>query len=165
MMGLFVLSVAPVMAQEAYDLKVFRGSVPPSTNELIEALTPETRGIKPVEGVKPKAVSLTVRFAFDSSELTEQAVAVLDNLGPALQSQELVDSAFLIEGHTDAVGSAAYNQQLSERRAGAVKQYLVSNHQIPENRLRTVGHGESNLLDPSNPRSGLNRRVQVVNLQ
>jgi outer membrane protein OmpA-like peptidoglycan-associated protein len=75
----------------------------------------------------------------------------------------LTGSRFLIEGHTDAVGSDAYNQQLSEQRAEAVRRYLAG-RQIEPSRLESAGKGESELLEPTGEASELNRRVRVVNL-
>ncbi len=141
-----------------------------TTDEMIDALTPEapgpdiaTRGLRPVEeATKPKAVALQIPFEFDSYKLTGEAKGVLDKLGAALQSPQLRDHAFTIEGHTDSVGTAAYNQRLSELRAWAVKQHLVEAYQIDPNRLHTEGKGESAPLDPSDATGARNRRVQVV---
>ena len=73
-------------------------------------------------------------------------------------------STFVVAGHTDAVGSDPYNQDLSERRADSVKRYLVEKYGIPGADLVTVGYGETKLKDPKNPISEVNRRVQVVNM-
>ena len=67
-------------------------------------------------------------------------------------------------GHTDGAGPELYNQQLSERRAAAVKAYLVGKGQIEEARLTAVGFGKSKPLDAGNPMSAENRRVEIVNL-
>jgi OOP family OmpA-OmpF porin len=70
---------------------------------------------------------------------------------------------FLIEGHTDLSGSPQHNQALSERRADAVKSYLVA-HGIAPDRLSTVGYGSSRPLttDPSPSAQAINRRVTLV---
>jgi len=68
--------------------------------------------------------------------------------------------AVVIEGHTDAVGTAQYNEQLSQRRAHAVKRYLVTAHHIDPARLRAVGMGENAPLPGSAPLAPENRRVQ-----
>ena len=70
------------------------------------------------------------------------------------------DLRFEIGGHTDASGSAGYNQQLSEKRAASVVDYLLGKG-IDRNRLDWIGHGEEMLADPANPASGANRRVEV----
>jgi OmpA-OmpF porin, OOP family len=66
----------------------------------------------------------------------------------------------LIQGHTDAAGSDQYNELLSQRRAFAVKRYLVSAQGIDPSRLRAVGLGEYQPLPGSDPYGAENRRVQ-----
>ncbi len=107
-----------------------------------------------------------VLFPTNSSELTPEATQTLDRLGQALGSQRLSSFRFRVEGHTDTVGSAAYNRSLSQRRADAVVGYLEQKFGIPAARLQAVGLGEQGLLvatgaQVAEPR---NRRVQVVNL-
>ena len=68
----------------------------------------------------------------------------------------------LIVGHTDAVGSKHANQRLSERRAHAVRKYLLRHYPISPKRLIATGLGEERLADPKYPASGANRRVEVV---
>jgi outer membrane protein OmpA-like peptidoglycan-associated protein len=70
-----------------------------------------------------------------------------------------------VAGHTDAAGTDTYNQDLSERRADAIKRYLAKNFHIPGSDLVTVGYSKSKLKDPGQPLAEANRRVQVVNLQ
>ena len=126
------------------------------------------RGLAPVEYLPEHAgrpsIDLDVRFRLGSAELTAAAMRQLDELAAAMRSQALAESRFRIAGHTDASGAAAYNLVLSQRRAAAVKAYLVHRHGIAAARLDTVGWGEERLKDPLNPESGVNRRVEVVAL-
>jgi len=108
------------------------------------------------------AASMQILFAFDSYELTSQAIEQLHPLGMALQSTELTGLSFLVEGHTDAVGTDAYNMTLSEKRAMSIKNHLVRNYEIPSEYLEAVGMGESKLLTPDQPNDGTNRRVRIV---
>ena len=85
-------------------------------------------------------------------------------LGKALTNPDLKGSTFVVAGHTDAIGSETYNQDLSERRADSIKRYLVDKYSIPGPDLVTVGYGKTKLKDPNNPTSEVNRRVQVVNM-
>lgn len=110
------------------------------------------------------AIALEIQFEFDSAQLTPSARQVLDALGKALGSNQLADYSFLVEGHTDSVGSDGYNQNLSERRAAAVRDFLSREHGVPGPKLTVVGRGEEVPLDIANPRSGANRRVQIINL-
>jgi outer membrane protein OmpA-like peptidoglycan-associated protein len=109
-------------------------------------------------------IDLTVYFAFDSARIEPNAAAVLGNLGQALRHPDLRGQRFGIFGHTDAVGAAAYNQVLSERRAEAVRQFLISTFSIGPDSLLAVGYGFERLKNPRNPYADENRRVQVVNL-
>jgi len=112
---------------------------------------------------KSPSIDIHVLFARNSAELTPEMKEVLDRVGMALQSDDLADYAFLIGGHTDAAGSSKYNKTLSERRASAVRDYLVKNYRLEEYRLESVGYCKEQLLDPKRPTSEINRRVQVVN--
>ncbi len=148
----------------------------PTQDEIIQGLiTPTGLRIEPAaaEGAGPAedagelalgAIALEVKFDFDSANLSASAREVLDQLGAALKSDELRSFAFLVEGHTDNSGSDGYNQQLSERRARAVSGYLSSQFAIEPARLATVGRGETQPLDATDPAGGVNRRVQIVNL-
>jgi len=75
---------------------------------------------------------------------------------------EYKDSNFHIEGHTDSSGSAKLNQSLSESRAKAILDYLVSKN-IAANRLTSKGYGEENPLHTNKTRAGRakNRRVEI----
>jgi outer membrane protein OmpA-like peptidoglycan-associated protein len=170
--ALAAAGLMPLLANaQNYDVKSFHGRTPTS-EELVESLKPSVsdqpaggikfRGIRPVEVTKPKAVALSVQFEFNSAQLTPEAKVVLDNVGSALRSPELVTSRFVIEGHTDSVGGDDYNQRLSEARAASVKGYLTGSLGIEASRLDAVGRGESQPMDKSNPESPVNRRVQIV---
>jgi outer membrane protein OmpA-like peptidoglycan-associated protein len=112
------------------------------------------------------AASITVLFATGSATLTPQAERQLDALGRALTSQQLAAYRFRIEGHTDSVGSRESNQALSERRAAAVREFLMQRFGVPAERLEAVGVGEDQLLvrTPDETPERRNRRVQVLNL-
>lgn len=105
------------------------------------------------------ALSLPVRFAFDSTEILPAARTQLDALADGIKLLA-PNSIVMVEGHTDAVGSEAYNLELSRGRARAVRDYLVQRHGIDAARLKTVGYGESRPIDRADPTAGVNRRVQ-----
>jgi OmpA-OmpF porin, OOP family len=147
----------------------------PSAADIVKALTPapavKMRGLAPVgSAASPSAAqaqpsaSLNIKFAFNSAQLVPEAEKTLGELAKALKSQELGKASVSIVGHTDAKGSAAYNLKLSQRRAEAVKAYLVSHFGIAAGRLEAQGKGQADLLDPSNPMSEVNRRVEIINL-
>lgn len=112
---------------------------------------------------RPK-IDLDITFDFDSAKLTPQAEPQLNNLGKALTSAELAGAIIMLGGHTDAKGSEAYNQKLSERRAETVKRYLMQHYRIPSENLLTSGYGEKGLKNPADPFDGANRRVEIVNV-
>jgi outer membrane protein OmpA-like peptidoglycan-associated protein len=105
------------------------------------------------------SVALPIRFALNSAILEAEAYTNLRQMGQAMKSSALGSCKFVVEGHTDASGSAGLNARLSESRAYAVREYLVS-MEIEPARLLSVGKGESQPLNDSDPRAPENRRVQ-----
>lgn len=105
-----------------------------------------------------------ITFDFDSAELTSQAHAMLDRIVVALRDPSIRTLAYRIEGHTDAKGGVAYNQILSERRAEAVRTYLITMG-ISKERLIAVGFGKTRPLPnppAATPYAPINRRVQFT---
>jgi OmpA-OmpF porin, OOP family len=165
-----LLGAMAIGAEEIQDF----GQRVPNEEEFIEALSPapdaagglKMRGIKPVPAARPEAprgASMALKFDFNSATLSASAKQILDKLGAALQNERLEGYRFQIEGHTDSKGSAVYNKRLSERRALAVKEYLVERFQIAPERLRTIGRGKEAPLIPEDPENPANRRVQIIN--
>lgn len=101
-----------------------------------------------------------ITFATDSSDISSGFYPVLDDV--ALVLNEFDKSYVEVEGHTDATGSDEYNQELSQRRANSVANYLVSREVIP-GRLIVRGYGETQpIADNSTPTGRReNRRVQI----
>ena len=112
----------------------------------------------------PPNISMDIQFAYNSANLTQQAIEQLSPLGQALNSSELAGFAFLIEGHTDGSGSADYNMQLSQKRAESVGNFLYNNFGIDPAALQLVGRGEDALLNANDPNSPVNRRVSVTTI-
>ena len=112
----------------------------------------------------PPSLSMAIRFDFDSAHLRPESAAVLDRLASALQTPELKDSRFRIEGHTDAKGDAAYNLRLSQQRADEVRRFLVA-HGVSLPRLSAVGRGAQEPANPLLPLGAENRRVRIVNVE
>lgn len=140
---------------------------------IIDATRQKTRGITAVEREKLDeivesknlpSIDLEILFDYNSADISAAAKPDLIELGLALRSDVLQDAVFLVAGHTDAAGTNDYNQRLSDQRANSVKQFLVSTFSIPTERLIAVGYGEEKLKNSSEPESGLNRRVNIVNL-
>ncbi len=104
----------------------------------------------------------TIYFDYDSAVITTQAKKQLAALGLALVSPELASHSYLVAGHTDAIGSAEYNRDLSQRRAASVRRYLIEAFDINPTRLLVVGFGFDRLKTPNKPTSPVNRRVEVA---
>jgi outer membrane protein OmpA-like peptidoglycan-associated protein len=113
---------------------------------------------------KPK-IDLEINFEYNSAQISAKSLASIEALGRALSSSDLKGSTFVVAGHTDAAGGEGYNQDLSERRADAIKRYLVDKYGIDATDLVTVGYGKTKLKDPNQPMAEANRRVQVVNTE
>jgi outer membrane protein OmpA-like peptidoglycan-associated protein len=96
-----------------------------------------------------------VFFDFDSAILKPGAYSEIDRTATVLNRYP--QTTILVEGHTDSRGSEAYNQQLSERRAQAVRDALV-NRGVDPRRLRVIGYGESR---PISSNDAMNRRVEL----
>lgn len=130
------------------------------------AKPPAPAAPKPV-AVPPKPKKIIVlqgpNFGFDSAELTPEAMAVLDDQVALLRDEP--DAKVEIGGHTDSIGAEEYNLDLSERRAKAVMEYLVSKGISPEN-LTAVGYGAAFPIAPNQTTEGRaeNRRVELKHI-
>jgi outer membrane protein OmpA-like peptidoglycan-associated protein len=102
-----------------------------------------------------------VLFGYDHSDLSATAIANLASFKDILVKYP--ETNITVIGHTDSKGSDSYNQSLSERRAQAVTNYLMSNS-VTSTRLTAVGKGETDPIatNDTNEGSSLNRRVEFV---
>jgi outer membrane protein OmpA-like peptidoglycan-associated protein len=125
--------------------------------------TAEREEIATIAKDKPN-IDLEINFDYNSADISNKSLSSVQALGRALTNPDLKGSTFIVAGHTDAVGSEAYNQDLSERRADSIKRYLTDKFGIAGTDLVTVGYGKTKLKDPSHPTAEVNRRVQVVNM-
>lgn len=112
--------------------------------DLVKKDLAATSKAAPAAGVKPSAEKLTLAadtlFDFDKATLRPEGKAKLDEL--AAKVKEIKLEVIIAVGHADRLGSAAYNQKLSEKRAAAVKEYLVSKG-VEANRVYTEGKGKT----------------------
>ena len=108
-----------------------------------------------------------VLFDFDKAELKPEAVASLSKVAEVLNG--IPNAPTTVDGHTDGRGSADYNQKLSERRAGSVKEWLVKQGGVPAARLTARGFGMTRPVAPNTKPDGAddpqgrqkNRRVEI----
>ncbi|WP_047526446.1 OmpA family protein [Pseudomonas sp. 11/12A] len=120
--------------------------------------------VKPAEPAQSEVITLSdagdVLFAFNQSELTPTAKSQLDSIMGKLEDADVV--SIKVVGFTDSVGSDAYNQALSQRRASSVAEYLLSQGVAP-NKLTSEGKGESQPVADNETDEGRakNRRVEL----
>ncbi|MEM7177800.1 MAG: OmpA family protein [Pseudomonadota bacterium] len=109
----------------------------------------------------PGPADFVVYFGFDRSDLTEAARATVDEIAAAVEAMSA--TALSIVGYTDTVGSVAYNQTLSERRARRVADALIDRGVSPDGMV-LAGRGKTDLAVPTadQVREPLNRRVTVA---
>ncbi len=142
-------------------------SVAGCDGELVKAAAPAAAPAPaPAPAAAPAPTSEKVTFAadaffdFDKSVLKPDGKAKLDDLTSKLQGMNL--EVIIAVGHTDSIGTDAYNQKLSVRRAEAVKAYLVSKG-IEANRVYTEGKGKKQPVASNKTAAGRakNRRVEI----
>ena len=110
------------------------------------------------------SVALPVTFAFGASQLTPEGRSILTTTALALNAAELMGLRFVVEGHTDVVGSDQTNLVLSQRRADAARAFLITQGVAAE-RLVAIGYGQSRLIAGVAPNDGRQRRVEIVKLE
>lgn len=123
----------------------------------------ERTEVAAIAKTKP-AIDLEIYFDYNSAQITPRALPTLQALARALSDAQFGGSTFMVGGHTDAKGSPEYNKDLSERRAEAVKRFLVEQAKVGPERLMPIGFGKEQLKNQGNPYADENRRVQVVNM-
>jgi OOP family OmpA-OmpF porin len=118
---------------------------PYEVSEPAQVVEPTPAPVEEVQPCKPKFETVTISaeklFGFDKSKLQEGSKPILDGVVAKLKEHEEF-KLVMVNGHTDRIGSEAYNQKLSERRAVEVKEYIVSQG-IDGSRLQAIGMGES----------------------
>lgn len=162
----------------AEDVKMYNHV--PSANEMANLLFPEaskpsaiSKGIKtrsisfdPISTLsepiaKSVGIGLPIRFDYNSDAINSASRPYINELGQMLTYEGLSNKKIMIEGHTDASGTAQYNKQLSLKRAKSIKQYLSKNYNIDNDRMIISGKGEYSPLSGKNPYAAVNRRVEI----
>ena len=108
--------------------------------------------------------TVEIDFDFNSAAIRPESYRNVGAIADALHNPILLGYGFLVIGHTDSVGGRAYNVGLSQRRAEAIVAALVDPFGVNPAVLQPVGMGEEQLRDPAHPTSGVNRRVQLINV-
>jgi outer membrane protein OmpA-like peptidoglycan-associated protein len=108
--------------------------------------------------------TVEINFDFNSASIRPESYRDVGAIADALHNPILLGYGFLVIGHTDSVGGRAYNVGLSQRRAEAIVAALIDPFAVNPGVLQPVGMGEEQLQDPAHPTSGVNRRVQLINV-
>ncbi len=108
--------------------------------------------------------TVEINFDFNSAAIRPESYRSVGAIADALHNPILLGYGFLVIGHTDSVGGRMYNVGLSQRRAEAIVAALVNPFGVNPAVLQPVGMGEEQLRDPAHPTSGVNRRVQLINV-
>ncbi len=156
----YVAPVAPVAAPSAVKVEPEAAPAPTPAPAYAPAPEPVPNEIwKTLLENKPVCIE-GANFEFDSAKLRSREIKKLDEVVSFAEKHQ--DVQLESSGHTCSIGTEAYNQKLSERRAESVKAYLVK-HGIAAQRITTVGYGESKPMADNKTREGreLNRRVEV----
>ncbi len=113
-----------------------------------------------------KLPQLSVQINFDrgSARIRPESYYSVGLIADALHTPYLQTGRFVVVGHTDATGTRELNLRLSKERAASVRDALATTFNVPAGKLVAIGLGEEQLQDPANPDSGVNRRVQLINL-
>lgn len=130
--------------------------------DTVRLYVPFPRVPPPVIVLRDTLVLEGVNFAFDESTLTPESHDILDRVARALLEPQWANVRFEVAGHTSSVATAAYNMALSERRAEAVRAYLVSRG-VQDSRMVARGYGETQPIFPDNREGDAwqNRRVEL----
>jgi outer membrane protein OmpA-like peptidoglycan-associated protein len=115
---------------------------------------------KPSQQTGRTGIGLPIQFGYNSADILSESDSYLDQIGIMLKMEKMANAKLLIEGHTDASGSDDHNKILSQARAKAVKNYLISKYDVSPNKLMISGMGESRPIRNKDPKDPLNRRVE-----
>ncbi|MBD3767215.1 MAG: OmpA family protein [Gammaproteobacteria bacterium] len=112
--------------------------------------------------VTKKTLKASELFAFDSAKLTPKAEQEIANTAAEAKSLKSINLV-IVEGHTDNIGTAAYNQQLSIKRANAVRDALIKNG-VPADKIQAKGYGFDKPVASNKTKDGRaqNRRVEIT---
>ena len=139
-----------------------------------EALTKGAKGARGLGGIvddesvieKLPKVGALILFDYNSDRIKDESKSLLREYGKALQGP-LKDAVLIVAGHTDGIGSDRYNLDLSNRRAEAIKKFIVAEFQIADRRLIVKPYGKSKPIAPNETEEGRaqNRRVEFIRIQ
>ena len=136
--------------------------------QALERVKSKTDGVPlkrpPVAAQLLKLPNLVVEIQFDEDFpiVRPESYRVVGRIADTLYHPALLPYKFLIVGHTVATGKREYNLTLSQRRADAIRDVLVTTFKISPKRLQAIGLGEEQLLDAAHPTATINQQIQVA---
>jgi OOP family OmpA-OmpF porin len=110
-------------------------------------------------------VAVDIQFNPDSPVIRPESYRTLGRIADVLTSPALMSSTFLVVGRTDANGRRDNNLALSQRRAEAIRDALVTTFRISPKRVVAVGLGEEQLQDAEHPKAAVNQQALIVTLR
>lgn len=156
---------ADAAARSAVEARAVGDAAGTATKDLDTRLTGRMTGMETAARRLVFEVTLSEdqgNFGFGGAAMPADAVARLDEMIGKLKADPT--GGFIeVEGYTDNVGGAAYNERLGLERAETVKRYLHEHHQMPLHKINVISYGEANPVAPNTTRAGRaqNRRVVV----
>jgi outer membrane protein OmpA-like peptidoglycan-associated protein len=145
---------APALRQQAAD------RVKAKTDPIALKRPPISR-----ELTKLPHIDLDIQFSPDTPVIRPASYRTIARLADALTNPALMSYVFLVVGHMDANGRRDNNLLLSQRRAEAIRDALVTTFKVSAKRVHAVGLGEEQLLDANNPKAAANQQSQIVTLR
>lgn len=139
-----------------------------SSEEAVTVLFAEKSKDREISPIEATILRLLILFPDKSTELPEEGADQLSIMGArALTSRELKGAVFEVVGNTDDSGDAAANLAISRKRAEAVRNYLIKNHNIAAKRLQVAAHGQTDPIVPNSTEQNrkINNRVEFKRLR
>jgi OOP family OmpA-OmpF porin len=147
-------AIASAQGMDKFVTDVFLKKAPPKPKP---APVPAPVMQKPVEKI---SITLFIEFDFDKDVVRPQHHGDVKKIADTLNKYS--EATVELEGHTDSMGTDAYNMDLSKRRADNVKKYLVDKFNVKASRISTVGYGESKPIASNDTAAGMQRNRRVV---
>lgn len=124
-----------------------------------ECVQLSAKGIK-CASIIPTRASAKVTFKRGSARLSKPGLALVRKFGEVLSRRKSLYASIVIEGHTDATGTAGINRTLSQQRAETVRRELVTQFGLPPASIKAVGKSSESLIDRQDPGAEINRRIE-----